>query len=71
MEISTERLRQAVINYFTVALSYNIAEAQDDIDRAASASQEELIEMADFCDIDIKQFEINSYAKQKVSEEDK
>ncbi len=69
MEISTERLRQAIINYYTVALSYNIVEAQDDIDRAVSASQEELLEMAEDCDIDVKHFEINSYSKQKLSEE--
>ncbi len=70
MEISTERLRQAVINYYTIALAYNIVEAQDDIDRAVSATQEELIEMAADCDIELKQFEINSYQKQKVSEDD-
>jgi len=69
MEISTERLRQAIINYYTIALSYNIAEAQEDIDRAKLASQEELIGMADDCDLDIKNFEINSYQKQKISEE--
>ena len=69
MEISTERLRQAVINYYTIALAYNIAEAQGDIDKAVVASQEELFEMADDCDIDLKQFEIKSYQKQKHSEE--
>ena len=67
MEISTERLRQAIINYYTVALSYNIAEAQDDIDRAVSASQEELLDMAEDFDIDVNHFEINSHFKHKPS----
>ena len=60
MQISTERLRRAVIDYFDQALEMGIVEAKIDIEQAEKADQEELIEIAKEIDIDVDHFSINN-----------
>ena len=58
MQISTERLRRAIIDYFDQALDMGIVEAKIDIERAEKADQDELVEIAKEIDIDIEHFKI-------------
>ena len=58
MQISTERLRRAVIDYFDQALEMGIVEAKIDIEQAEKAGQDELLEIAKEIDIDIEHFSI-------------
>lgn len=58
MQISTERLRRAIIDYFDQALDMGIVEAKIDIERAEKADQDELVEIAKEIDIDIEHFSI-------------
>ena len=58
MQISTERLRRAVIDYFDQALEMGIVEARIDIEQAEKADQDELVEIAKEIDIDIEHFSI-------------
>ena len=58
MQISTERLRRAIIDYFDQALDMGIVEAKIDIERAEKADQDELVDIAKEIDIDIEHFSI-------------